>query len=134
VKRIVFDTNLIVSAFQFGGKPMEVLQMAVDGEIILVFSKPILDETLRILRDKFGYSATRLNEVTGIIETCGIRITPTQKLDVVPSDSDDNKIIECAVAGVCEAVITGDKDLLRLGTYEGIKILRVGEFLQRGST
>jgi putative PIN family toxin of toxin-antitoxin system len=132
VKRVVFDSNVIISAFQFGGKPMEVLQMAVDGEIKLFYSQPILEETRRILRDKFGYTAARLDEVTGIIETYGMRVTPTQKLDVVPSDPDDNRIVEAAVAGKCEAVVTGDKDLLRLNEYAGIKMVRVRDFIERG--
>lgn len=108
---------------------MDLMQMAVNGEIELIFSQPILDETRCILRDKFGYSASRLDEVTSIIESCGIKVTPTQKLNVVASDPEDNKIIEAAG---CEAVISGDKDLLRLGSYEGIKMLRVWEVLQRG--
>jgi predicted nucleic acid-binding protein len=55
VKRVVCDTNLIVSAVHFGGKPMEVLQKAIDGEIKLFYSQAILNETQRILKDKFGY-------------------------------------------------------------------------------
>jgi uncharacterized protein len=132
VKRVVCDTNVLVSAFQFGGKPMDVLRLALDGDIKLIYSQPILDETRRILRDKFGYSAAHLDEAIGIIESCGTRVAPTQKLDVVTSDPEDNSIVEAAVAGQCEAIISGDKDLLRMGSYNEIKMVRVRDFLPRG--
>ena len=60
-----------------------------------------------------------------------MRVVSTERLNVVPDDEDDNRVLECAVAGECECVVTGDGDLLRMGSYEGIRILRVGEFLER---
>lgn len=73
-----------------------------------------------------------MDEAIGIIESCGIRVAPTQKLDVVMSDPEDNSIIEAAVAGQCEAIIPGDKHFLRMGSYNEIEMVRVRDFLQRG--
>ena len=52
------------------------------------------------------------------------RVTPIEKLDVVAGDPADNRVLECAVAAGSETVVTGDADLLRLGTFRGIKILK----------
>lgn len=61
-------------------------------------------------------------------------MTPTQTLDVVREDPADNRILECAMASGSEVVVTGDKDLLRLGSYEGIEMVRLADFLQRGQS
>jgi uncharacterized protein len=60
-----------------------------------------------------------------------VRVVSTERLHVVPHEEDENRVLECAVAGECECVVTGDGDLLRMGSGEGIRILRVGEFLER---
>jgi predicted nucleic acid-binding protein len=57
---------------------------------------------------------------------------PTEALDVVKDDPDDNRIVECAVASGSDCIVTGDNHLLRLGEYAGIKMVRVGDFLQQG--
>ena len=56
-------------------------------------------------------------------------VSPAETCDAVSSDPDDNRILECAVASGSEAVISGDVDLLRLGSFRGIKIMRVSDFL-----
>ena len=56
-------------------------------------------------------------------------VTPTEKLDAVPQDPTDNSIIECAVEAGSETIVTGDQHLLSFGTFRGIEILRVGDFL-----
>jgi predicted nucleic acid-binding protein len=60
-------------------------------------------------------------------------VTPTQSLNVIKGDPDDDVVVECAVAAGSEAIVTGDKHLLRLGEYDGIQILRVREFLESRS-
>jgi predicted nucleic acid-binding protein len=57
-------------------------------------------------------------------------VTPAVQLEVVTEDPDDNKIIECAVTAGSDYIVTGDKDLLRLGQYDSIKILTVSDFLE----
>jgi putative PIN family toxin of toxin-antitoxin system len=53
VKRVVADTNILVSALQFGGKPKQLLDLAIDGQVDLAISESIIAEALRVLRDKF---------------------------------------------------------------------------------
>ena len=60
--RATLGTNIYVSALHFGGKPMQLLQMGLEGEFDLAVSQAILDETLRVLREKFGWSADDLRD------------------------------------------------------------------------
>ena len=62
MRLVVADTNVLVSAIQFGGKPKQLLVLAADGHIDLAFSNAILEETLRVLRDKFHHTPEELTE------------------------------------------------------------------------
>jgi predicted nucleic acid-binding protein len=53
VKRVVADNDVLVSALQFGGKPKQLLDLAIDGQVDLAVSEAIIAETLRVLRDRF---------------------------------------------------------------------------------
>jgi len=132
--RITPDSNILISALIFGGNPLRLLEMALSDEVAMFVSDAILQETLRVLRDKFGFSDERLVRAEKYITDCTKRVNPAETLDVVKEDPDDNRVLECAEAAGCEAVITGDLDLLRLGKYREIRIMTVREFLNRGTT
>ena len=91
------------------------MEMALGSEISLFISDAILQETLRVLRDKFGFPGERLARAERYVAACTTRVTPSGKIDAVKEDPDDNRVLECAEAAGCEYVITGDLDLLRLG-------------------
>jgi uncharacterized protein len=129
--RVTLDTNIYVSALHFGGKPMQLLQMGLEGEIDIAISQPILDETLRVLREKFGWSDDDLRDAEAAISAATYRVAPTETLDVVEADPTDNRIVECAVASSSETIVSGDRHLLALGQFRGISVLRVGDFLLR---
>jgi putative PIN family toxin of toxin-antitoxin system len=112
--------------------PLRLLEQARAGEFKVAISTPIIEEIKRVLREKFGWPDFRLEQFERNLSQFTQRVEPTQKLDVVPSDPDDNRIVEAAVASGSEAIVTGDKDLLRLGSYQGVKMVRVRDFLQRG--
>jgi len=124
------DTNVYVSAFTIGGKPMELMQLASSGQIELAVSDAILDEVARVLaRQKFGWSAERIAELRKTITSMARHVTPTQRLDVVQDDPTDNIILECAQAAGSDFIISGDKHLLRLKQYGNAPILKVSDFL-----
>src|SRR5215472_10264761 len=104
----------------------------MDGEIQVAISDAILQEVLRIMRERFHATAEDLQETEAIISGCTERVTPTESLNVVKDDPNDNHIVECAVASGSECIITGDNDLLQMGEYAGIKMMKVSDFLQRG--
>ena len=121
--RAVPDTNILISAFIWGGNPARLLEAAIDGEVQLFISQPIMDELVRVLNRKgFEAKVPQILDYLGKISTV---VEPALTLNAVKDDPKDNHIVECAVAAKADVIITGDKDLLRIGQYEGIQILQV---------
>jgi uncharacterized protein len=117
-----------VSAFQFGG--MRLLHMAINGEIEIAVSQPILQEVIRVLREKFHWDGYRLHDARQQILGFAGLITPAQTLDVVKEDEPGNRILECAGEAGSDFIISAGNGLLRLGSYAGASILRAADFLQ----
>ncbi len=129
--RVTADSNIYVSAIGFGGNPLSLLKLGHARRVRLFISDEIIDETLGVLRDKLKRSRERVIVAEEFIRACTFEVAPTERLNVVPDDDDDNRVLECAVAANCEYVVTGDSDLLRIGSYRDIEIVRVSEFLSR---
>ena len=133
MRRVTLDSNVYLSGFVFGGKPKRVLEMAIDGEIEVAVSDPIIQEVRRHLLGKFGWSEPRAAEAVESITEFAKHVTPTEAIDTVPTDPDDNRVLECAVSAGSQTIVTGDDDLLRLVAFRGIEIVRVADFLTRFS-
>jgi putative PIN family toxin of toxin-antitoxin system len=129
--RIVVDTNVIVSALVFGGVPRQVLDLALTGICSFYFSEPIQTEVERILEGKFGWSPKEIHARGRPIWRSGTRVNPHVSLAVVTEDPDDDRILECAVAAEADAIISGDRHLLRLGSFQSIPIEAPRQFLDR---
>lgn len=121
--RIVFDTNVYISAALFGRRAERVMQLASVGKVQLVVSEAILAELSQKLRKKIAWSESRTKQFINVVLELAELVEPTVMLDVVPDDEDDNRIIECAVAGEAALIVTFDKDLLRLKSYGTIGII-----------
>jgi putative PIN family toxin of toxin-antitoxin system len=129
VVRVTADSNIYISALMFGGKPLEILETALEGESELAISDDILSETLRVLRDKFHRTSEQLQEIETFIGAITRQVYPAERIDAVPTDRDDNRVLECAVTAGSEVIVSGDADLLGLREFRGIRIQRVSEFL-----
>ena len=127
--RVTADSNINISPLQFRGKPQVILELAANKRVSLIGSPPILDEVQRVLRDKFRWPSERLQQALRVMQRLMTIVQPSVTIDAVPADRDDNRILEFAVEGRCDYIITGDKDLLRLGAYEGIHILTATQLL-----
>ena len=129
--KVVFDTNILVSALVFpGGRGEAALRRIIEEQDQLVISKPILDELLGILARKFSSDAEELAHVAVFLSGLAVSVRPRRKLQVV-KDEPDNRILECALAGHAEAIVTGDHVLLSLREYRGVRIVRLREYLMR---
>ena len=128
--RIVVDTNVIISALVFGGLPREVLDGAATGVYFLYFSLPIQAEVKRILKEKFGWSAQEVQARTAVLWKIGVQVHPKVSLDAVPDDPHDNCVLECALAAGAHAIVSGDRHLLRLGSFQSIPIQTARHFLE----
>ena len=114
----------------WGGKPKLLLQMGLAGKVRLFISDAIMDEMLEVLETKFEHPPKRLAEARDYVAACTVRCVPKVRLNVVKDDEDDNRIVECAVHSRSEVIITNDGDLLRMKEYNGIRIMKVHEFLR----
>ena len=127
---VTADTNIYISALEFGGQPLQVLVAARRGLIRLDISNPLLDEINRVLRDKFAWSTDRLQGLALRLSRFTSLVRPTRTIDAVPADPDDNRVLECAVEAQSQFIVTGDVALLRLGQYGGIQIVRAADFMK----
>jgi putative PIN family toxin of toxin-antitoxin system len=125
--RVVADSNIFVSAIRFGGRPAVFLQAAEDGLFVLVVSETILAEVGEVLSRKFEWSDDRVAVSLRRIRAITSVIAPDLALTAC-EDPDDDRILEAAVAGNAKYIVSGDKHLLRMGSFRGIEIVRVRDF------
>jgi putative PIN family toxin of toxin-antitoxin system len=127
--RVVFDTNVWLSAYLFGGKPKKVIDLAYEkGQIFC--SIYILDETRRVLRDDFHLSQNKIDELTeAVLDLVEIIPIMGSTKDVV-IDPKDNPILETAIIAKADYLVTGDKHLLVLSKHKNIQIIKVNRFLE----
>jgi uncharacterized protein len=131
--RVVLDTNSVISALLFSGTASRLVPLWQSRRIIALISRTILEEYLRVLAyPKFRLSNEEIQglmeeELLPFVETVRVR----RRLSVVRRDPDDDKFLECAVAGRAECLVTGDRDLLDLGSYRRVQILTVRDFLEK---
>ena len=127
--KVVFDTNILVSALVFpGGRGEAALQRIVEEKDQLLLSKPILDELLGILGRKFARDAEALSHAAVFLTELSLSVKPRQRLHVVKDDP-DNRILECAIAGDAATIVTGDKALLALREYKGVRVITLRDYL-----
>jgi putative PIN family toxin of toxin-antitoxin system len=124
----VFDSGVWISAFQFGGTPLTALRTAYRQHRIATGDK-ILQEIRRILRQKFGWSPDRIEGALNDYLDDVLYVQIPGVVKGVCRDPNDDMVFECAVMTGAEVVVSGDKDLLAVGTYEGIRVLTPREFL-----
>jgi putative PIN family toxin of toxin-antitoxin system len=129
--KVVFDTNILVSAIVFpGGRADEALHRIIEEQDVLVLSKPILDEFLGVLARKFSRDAEELAHLAVFLTSLAEMAMPARRLRALKDDA-DNRILECAVAGRADAIVTGDQAILQLGKFRGIRLLSLREYLDR---
>jgi putative PIN family toxin of toxin-antitoxin system len=131
--KVVVDTNVIVSAMLFGGKPGKLIPLWQRGTIRPLASKEIIDEYLRVLTyPKFKLSEEDVNfllyqEILPYFEVIDVEPGPR----IIKKDPECEKFIRCALAGKAKWIISGDRHLLALKAYQKIKILTPSDFMQK---
>ena len=122
--RIVFDSNVYISALLFKGIPGKILDMALKNKIILITSAEIIKETVRILRKKFKWPEHNIDKFVRRLSDISENTRPGIKFNVIKERESDNRILECAVSGDASLIVSGDKHLLKLKKYKNIPIVR----------
>lgn len=128
--RIILDTNVIISAFGWPGKPREIFERVVNGDFDLIISENQLNEIRRVLT----YPKLRFNEfqrrwLLDILKSVATVVQTQGHLNIIKEDPSDNMFLEAAIENEVNFIITGDHHILRLGNFKGIKILTPAKFL-----
>ena len=127
--RVVFDTNIFVSAFVFPGSRADAaVRRVLDAEDELVISRAIIDELLTVLARKFARDADELGRIAVFLTDLGVVVRPRGRVTIL-SDEADNRILECARSGHADVIVTGDRALLALGRYQDIEIKSLRNYL-----
>ena len=134
--RITPDTNILISATFWSGASDKIMTQVECGKSELVLSEEIIKEYSDVLeykeiQDKIKDKGLELKRTVRKIISISIIISPKEKLDVIKEDPDDNKILECAVAGDVDYIISNDKHLLKLGQFNDILIITPEEFIDK---
>ncbi len=127
--RVVLDSNVFISAILFGGKPEKIVNLARCGEIELISSLSIINEVLTVLKKKFNWNDWQVSQVGIAIREMSTIITPISIIKTITIDDTDNRVLECAYEGKADYIVSGDRHILSLKQYEGIKILSPAKFL-----
>ena len=125
--KVVLDTNIIISAIGFGGKPRAVLLLVLGKKIQAITSTILLAELEDVVNKKFLKLANVFKRVIKKLNKSFTIVQPTKTLQIA-RDIDDNRVLEAAVEGGCRYIITGDNDLLELGSFKNIQIITAEKF------
>lgn len=129
--RVTVDTNVLISALVFQGLPGEFLALALAGSFQLITSPVLLDELNERLRFKFLWSPAKASQARSELEILCEVVSTVNHLAIIVDDPDDDRVLECAAAGRAEIIVSGDRHLLKLGSFDGITILTVRQFMDR---
>ncbi len=128
--KVVFDTNIYISAIIFGGNPRQCLELARSGDIQLISSKAILLELAEKLRDKFNWPEEDIADVIFGISVFAKIINPNKTIKLIKTDPPDNRILEAGLEIKADYIVSGDKKhLLSLEKFESIPIISAKQFL-----
>ena len=128
--KVVFDTNIFISAFVIpGGKAEEAYLYGLKGDFTLCTSVAILTETAQKLREKFGWQENRIARLLRAIAKIATVIKTQPDLHLL-ADEPDNRILECAIEVKADFIVTGDKHLLDLEHFQDIDIVMLSDFLK----
>ncbi|MBE0425453.1 MAG: putative toxin-antitoxin system toxin component, PIN family [Nitrospirae bacterium] len=128
--RVVFDTNIFISALVIPrSQAKKAISKIIEGDDILLISKEIINEVLSVLSSKFSRDREALSHVAVTLSELGELITPMKRIGILRDES-DNRILECALSGHADVIVTDDKDMLKLGVYKNVRIISLKEYLE----
>ena len=129
--KVVFDTNIFISAFAIpGGKAEEAYLLCLKGKFTLCSSIPILTEMAQKLREKFGWQEDKITHLLRTIAGVAVINKPQSHIHLLP-DEPDNRILECAEEAKADTIVTGDKHLLSLKHFKSRDVITLSDFLKK---
>lgn len=130
--KVAIDTNVIISAFGWHGKPEDVVKLATTDRIKNFISLEMLAELRKVVAyPKLNFSEILQAEIIETVFSASSIINVNESVNVIIDDPPDNRVLECALSANVDFVISGDKHLLNLKAFKGIAILSPEDFLAR---
>jgi putative PIN family toxin of toxin-antitoxin system len=128
--RVVFDTNIFISGLVIPGSLAEkAIFKIIEGKDSLLISKDIINEVLSVLSSKFERDREALSHVAVTLTEIAELVKPSKRVKIF-KDETDNRILECAICGEADFLVTGDKKMLQLREHKGVKIISLKEYLE----
>ena len=130
--RVILDTNVFISGIFFSGPPSQIIKAWANQSFQIVLSQQILDEYQRVAEElSFKFQTIDILPIIELVTIHGQFVDTQGFVITVCEDSDDDKFLECAVAGKCKTIISGDKHLLKISGYEGISVWSPRNFVDK---
>ena len=131
-KRVVVDTNVVISAFTAGGSPQKIIQAWIMGQFLAVISIELQNEINTVLsRSKFAPFDRKRRVLLGTLFNQALMVLPKRIHKVTFPDENDHFLYELAVTGQASTIVTGDKALLKIKKISGIEILSPEQFCKK---
>lgn len=121
-----------ILAIEFGGMPAAALERVLQVDDLAICTQ-IEIEIFRVLHDKFGRNSQMIQERLRPFLSEAARIEITGEIAGICRDPNDDCIVECAMKAGGQLIIAGDKDLLSLREYLGIRIITAKQYLDRAA-
>jgi len=128
--RVVLDTNVLVSAFVYGGNPRRIVELVVSGEVEMCISEPLVRELQDVLlREQFDLNPQLVRTALAELSATAQLVVPRKHHTLIEEDPCDNLVLDCAVEAGAEYLVTGDRHLLRLKKCGKVRIVNPQQFL-----
>ncbi|MEW6262368.1 MAG: putative toxin-antitoxin system toxin component, PIN family [Thermodesulfobacteriota bacterium] len=128
--RIVGDTNVLVSGVLFLGYPRQILIKIAQGEVVNFTSPALLREAEDVLlRPKFGLDPNQVSSIIALFRDTFELVHPARRVNVITDDPSDNMVLETAQEAAADRIVSGDKHLLDLKEWKGIRVVSPAEFM-----
>ena len=130
--KVILDTNILISALIFGGKPRNILELIiVEKKITGIISRAVIDELLGVLEMKFKYSHNQLIKVEKLIEENFVMVYPQKIPNIIKNDNFDNQVLAIANELKIDYIISGDNHLLKIKAYKKVPIIPPHDFVDK---
>ena len=131
--KVVLDTNVILSGLIFpGGPPDKIMRAVLSRHFHNTTSPDLLTELRRVLKKKFHLADEKIASMVQLLSETSELVYPTERLYAIKADETDNRVLECAVTGKAQAIITADfQHLLKLKSFRSIAILTPTDFIEK---
>lgn len=131
IPRVVLDTNIYISAFGWSGAEERLVLMGLQGRVALILCEQLIEEFIKtITRPRLGFPEHEAREfIKGLLDS-SVLVDISEPVSGVCRDPEDDYILGLAVSAQAEYIVTGDRALLELKIFRGIRILRAPELVK----